>query len=214
MKCVDAADLAKFLNLPATWEARLLLIEVNALGKPERTLASAVALGREEKVLGVLAGGIRTAGWCLNFLVAENHGFEGHHEKLRALAGVDSSAWGILEHFSLLTNIKTAAQIDQIDVHNSATMESMFRRVQTIEYGWAERIRERESNTQGSSARLSLEEQTVFTGMSRAASNLMICPALLDYVKNEIERDAKFQKPLRTAREEREAQAKIRGKKE
>ena len=33
----------------------------------------------------------------------------------------------------------------------------------------------------------------------------MVCPALLDYVRAEVEKDAKLQKALRLAREEREA---------
>ena len=42
----------------------------------------------------------------------------------------------------------------------------------------------------------------------------MICPLLLDYVKNEIKRDAELQKALSTPREEREAQAEKRGTQE
>ena len=94
-----------------------------------------------------------------------------------------------------MQNVKTAVQIDQLDVCNSITVEAMLRRAQTIEYGWSERVREKEARTAGSS-RLSLEEQSVFSGISRVASNLMICPALLDYVKGEVERNAKLQKAL------------------
>ena len=77
-------------------------------------------------------------------------------------------------------------------------------------YGFASGCPRRMSTTQGSSVQLSLEEQTVFTDMSRSASNLIICTAPLDYARDEIESDAKLQKVLRTAREEREAGAKTR----
>ena len=84
------------------------------------------------------------------------------------------------------------------------TVEAMLRRAQTIEFGWGERIREKEAKLAGN-YRLSLAEWTVCSGVSRAASNLMVCPALLDDVRVEVDKDAKLQKALRLAREEREA---------
>ena len=98
-----------------------------------------------------------------------------------------------------------------IDGVNCAFMESLLRRAQTIEFGWAERIKEREAKGSGS-GRLSLDEQTMFGGLVRQASTLMICPALIDFVRAEVEKDAKLQKALRMAREEREAEAKKNGK--
>ena len=57
-----------------------------------------------------------------------------------------------------------------------------------------------------------LEEQTVFAGVSRAFSSVMVCPLLLDHVRGEVERDAKLAKALRSAREERDERRK--GKKD
>ena len=50
-----------------------------------------------------------------------------------------------------------------------------------------------------------MEEQHAFAGTTRASATLMICPELLDYVRTEVEREAKLAKNLRVAREEREA---------
>ena len=61
---------------------------------------------------------------------------------------------------------------------------------------------------------MSPEEQTVFGGVSRAASNLMVCPALLEYVRAEVENDAILQKALCLARKKREAREKKGKKKE
>ena len=63
-------------------------------------------------------------------------------------------------------------------------------------------------------SRLSLEEQTVFTLVSRVACDLMMRPAFLDYVRAEVERERKLQKALRLARAEREASDKKGKKKE
>ena len=65
-----------------------------------------------------------------------------------------------------------------------------------------ERAREQEAKAVG--GRLSLEEQSTFGGITRAAATLMICPDLLSHVKTEVERDAALAKNLRKAREERE----------
>ena len=51
---------------------------------------------------------------------------------------------------------------------------------------------------------MSLEEQSVLLGSTRSHSSVMVCPELLSYVREEVERDAKLAKALRTAREERE----------
>ena len=136
--------------------------------------------------------------------MTENLGFEAHHEKLRTLAGVDGSAWGIAEHYQVMMTLKMSIQIDQLDGNNSATVENLFRRVQTIEFGWAERIRERENRAASSGSRLLLEEQAVFGGLTRTASNLMVCPLLVGHVREEVEKEAKLQKALRQSREERE----------
>ena len=52
----------------------------------------------------------------------------------------------------------------------------------------------------------------MFGGLVRQASTLMICPALIDFVRAEVEKEAKLQKALRIAREERETEAKRNSK--
>jgi predicted fused transcriptional regulator/phosphomethylpyrimidine kinase len=214
LKCVSGDGIDELLGAPANWDARLLPQVFNQMGKPERTLVSVASLSREEKVAWSLQGDVRSAPWCLMFLQSEGLGFEGHHERLRQLAGVGGDAWGIGEHFQIMMVAKLAFQIDQIDAVNCAFMESLLRRAQTIEFGWAERIKEKESKGMGAS-RLSLEEQTMFGGLVRQASTLMICPALIDFVRAEVEKEAKLQKALRIAREERENESgrKLKGKK-
>jgi hypothetical protein len=187
LKCVSGDAIDSFLGLPANWDARLLPQSFNQLGKPERNLISVAALSREEKVTWSLQGDIRSAPWCLAFLQSEDLGFEGHHERLRQLAGVGSDAWAIAEHFQIMMVAKLAFQVDQLDAVNCAFMESLLRRAQTIEFGWAERIKEKEAKGMGSS-RLSLEEQSMFSGLVRQASTLMICPTLIDFVRVEVEK--------------------------
>lgn len=108
--------------------------------------------------------------------------------------------------------LKHALQVDQINGYNSMFVEITCRRLQTIEYAYAERARDLSSRSVG--GELSVEEQQTFGGATRQASTkLMICPSLLDYVKAEVERDANLAKNLRKAREERELTRKQQNKK-
>ena len=105
---------------------------------------------------------------------------------------------------------KHALQTDQLNGYNAMFCEVIFRRLQTIEFAYAERAREAEAKSIG--GRFSLEEQQTFGGLTRQASTLMVCPELMDYVKSEVERDASLAKNLRKAREERELSRKQNAK--
>ena len=201
VECVDGSDYFKFLQKPSRGDPRILEVELNALGQPERGLKDVASLCKEVKVRWALAGP-RTAKWCVNYLAVEGLGFEGHHERLRQVTRADASSWGIQEHFQVSMSLRQALLVDQLDAFNLLSIEIQFRRLQTIEYSYSEKAREQESKAVG--GRLSLEEQTSFGGVTRQFSTLMICPDLLDHVKLETEKEASLAKNLRKAREERE----------
>ena len=101
MECVDGSELRAYLQKPAKNDSRILPIELNSLGQPERTLKDVAALCKEVPMKWVLSGR-RTARWCVNYLAIENLGFEGHHERLRQVTKADASSWGIRGAFSAL----------------------------------------------------------------------------------------------------------------
>jgi hypothetical protein len=171
-------------------------------GRQERSLASVASTCREEAVNWTLSGP-RTAKWCVEFLSIEGIGLEGHHERMRTVCKLEPSTWGVQEHFQLTQIMRQALQSDQIDPCNCLFVEITLRRMQTIEYSHGERAKEAESR--GVGGRLSLEEQHAFGGIVRQVGCLMICPALLDHVKTEVEKEASLQKNLRKVREERGA---------
>ena len=148
--------------------------------------------------------GPRSAAWCLDFLRREGEGVERHHERFRQLTKTDAGNWGIGEHWQLCQFLKFAGEIDQLDLTNCVSVEAAFRRIQTIEYSYMDKVRESEAKT-ASGSRLTAEEQSVFGGTTRTHTALMISPKVLDYVRAEAERDASLAKNLRKAREEREA---------
>jgi len=147
--------------------------------------------------------GPRSTLWCLEFVNQEGLGLDGHHERFRSTCKLESSSWGVSEHHCVTQALKLGLLNDQIDGSNLMMVESLFRRLQTIEFAHSERAREQEAKGYG--GKLSLEEQMAFAGSSRAGGSLMICPLLLDYVRGEVEREASLAKNLRKAREEREA---------
>lgn len=107
--------------------------------------------------------------------------------------------------------MRQALLVDQLDAYNLMTIEVQFRRLQTIEFSYAEKAKDMESKAVG--GRLSLEEQTAFGGVTRHYSTLMVCPDLLTHVKEETQKEASLAKNLRKAREEREAARKNKGAK-
>lgn len=210
VECIDGGDRVKFLQRPAMCDARVVPQEVDALGKPDCSLKEASKKFQETDV-GWSLTGPRTSRWCISYLVVEGVGFEGHHERFRSLCKIEASSWGVQEHFQLSMIAKHALQVDQLNGYNNLFLEVIFRRLQTIEYAYADRAREQESKAVG--GRMSLEEQQTFGGVTRQAGTLMVCPELLDYVKLEVERDASLAKNLRKAREERELARRQGGKK-
>ncbi len=208
VQCVDGGDLAGFLARNGRGDLRVLDYEMNALGQPERSLKEVARCCKEVSVKWTLPGP-RTSQWCINYLAVENLGFEGHHERLRQSCKVDTTAWGIQEHFQVSMALRQALLVDQLDGSNLLSIEVQFRRLQTIEFSYAEKAKDSESR--GLGGRLSLEEQVSFGGVTRQFATLMICPALLDHVKAETEKEAVLAKSLRKAREERDAARKAGG---
>ena len=210
VECIDGGDLHEFKQRPARCDPRVLPQILNGLDMPEVSLKEAAASSCEVDVKWSLPGP-RTAKWCLNYLAVEGLGFEGHHERVRQICRVDTSAWGIQEHFQVSMALRQLVLVDQLDCCNLLSAELQFRRLQTVEFSYAEKAREGESRSVG--GKLSLEEQTSFGGVTRQFSTLMICPSLLEHVKSETEREASLAKNLRKAREEREASRKAAAKK-
>ena len=97
--CVDGAEVDRFLGLPATWDKRTLPLLLNSLGFAERSLAEVDC--REAAVAWSLPGGVRSAKWCMNYLLQEGLGFEAHHERIRSLLKLEANSWGVADHLQM-----------------------------------------------------------------------------------------------------------------
>ena len=111
-----------------------------------------------------------------------------------------------MEEYSTLINVaKQLLFVDQLDPTNSAGLEFLFRRLQTLEYSYSDKLREK---TAGSSkGRLTLDEQAAFGAAARAESRLMISPALMEAAHKEVDKEAALAKALLKSKEARAALA-------
>ena len=100
VQCVDGQDYFSLFAAASQVRSKVLPVELNPIGQPERTLKEVASMGFETKVRWELAG-LRTSKWRVNYLAIENLGFEGHRERLRQVTRADASSWGIQEHFQV-----------------------------------------------------------------------------------------------------------------
>ncbi|CAK0894817.1 unnamed protein product, partial [Prorocentrum cordatum] len=191
----------------AAQDARTLAIKFNPQGRM-RDWRDVVDSCQQEEFEDFPVSGPRSMSWCLHFL-RRRHTPLDHHLMFRSTCSLKPEQWGVAEHETLLRIIELAGQYDQLDVTNLACMEAAARRVQTIEWAYHDKIRETDA---GSTSRLSIEEATAFSGLSRAGDLMMVAPALLEHVKLQVEKDAAIMKNIRKAKEERELRRKDNNK--
>ncbi|CAK0895979.1 unnamed protein product, partial [Prorocentrum cordatum] len=133
----------------------------------------------------------------------------GQHLAFRSTCSLKPEQRGVAEHETLPRIIELAGQYDQLVISNLACAGAAAMRVQTIEWAYRDKIRETDAR---SSSRLSIEEATAFSGLSRAGDLLMAPPSLLEHAKSQVEQDAAPMKNMRKAKEERELRRKQKDK--
>ena len=174
-------------------------------GARERLLSSVLQGSHEEPVTEMPVP--RTVTWCLRHLVSEGRGLEAHLEHVKTLCGLQANQWGMEEYGNLAVVAKALMCHDQIDPVNLLGMELLFRRLQTIEYSYSDRLREKMASSSGS--KLTMDEQAAFGAVARTESRLMVCPLLLEQARTEVEKEAGLAKALLKARD---ARASLAGK--
>lgn len=184
-------------------DARTLTIRTTATGR-HREFSSLAEDCAEEVFDDFPLTGPRTSSWCLQFLRRRRCPVD-HHMMFRTVTRLGADAWGMGEHEHLCQLVELAGCYDQLDLTNLAFAEAAFRRIQTIEWVHHDRVKDMEA-TAGD--RITVEEMTAFSGVSRSSDVLMVAPALLSHVKTVVETDATIMKSVRKAREERELRRK------
>ena len=100
--------------------------------------------------------------------------------------------------------------VDPLDLSNLVVMEKVARRLQTIEYQHAAKIRKGErgplAGSASSSSRpavITCDEMDLFEGRQRVNATACCAPALIEHASKELEKEAQIQKQARKARWER-----------
>ena len=181
-------------------DARVLEVKLGPRGR-HRDFVDGVDACDEEDFDDFPLSGPRTTSWCLTFLRRRRTPSD-HHAMFKTLSKLTAESWGMAEHENLMRLLELGLQYDQLDLTNMAWAEAALRRAQLIEWAHHERVREAEAS--GSGDRVSPEELSAFTGVSRAGESLMVAPRLLNHVKSAVETDGNIMKAVRKAREERE----------
>ena len=126
--CINEGMVSSFNDRLALCDGRICARKKNILGAPERTLAEAAAACTEYD-RGWTITGPRTAKWCLSYLAIEGLGLEAHHERFRTLCKLESSTWGVMEHFQVSMFLRQLIQVDCLNCLSSLGVELMFRRL-------------------------------------------------------------------------------------
>ncbi len=113
--------------------------------------------------------------------------------------------YGAAEHEVIMETIKQGVTYDQYDITNSAPFEVLLRRAQASELADSERVREVGGNKGSGKGDgiLTFEEHEAFTSTMKTGVS-MICPTLLDQVKEDVGTQGDLMKSLIKAREFRE----------
>jgi len=204
-----------WLKLQAPVDSRILAVRQRG-GRRDREWVDASDGSVETSYSDWPVKGPRTVSWCMEFLQTQSGGASGHHLTWRRLAGVSPEDYGVNEHSLILEAMAIAAKYDQINLKNSAAFELLARRMQTIEFAYSEAVREahhggrtggggdKNKKSGGGGGFLSVEEADAFSGLTKH-HGVMICPKLLEFVRDDVKNNAELMKVMVKAREFREA---------
>ena len=141
--------------------------------------------------------GPRTTEWVCRFIRDQDIAPRSRHVKWRAEVRLDPSDQSVLEHEFCSRVLQLAVQYDQLNVSELACMELICRKLQMAEYRHRERVLGLANGDE------LLEDQHLYMGTGETRGMLMIAPALLSHVTEELHKEAAVLKERRKLREER-----------
>ena len=140
--------------------------------------------------------GPRTAAWVMRFL-CENGGTPlARHTRFRADARLSATDPGVALHETMRKMLQVATTYDQQDCTNLGVVELICREIQMLEEKHTEKLTSRGAGL--------TEESHLFTGTTIVQGNVCMCPALKEFIANQLKDEAAILKERRKAREERQ----------
>lgn len=187
----------------AMGDGRILSLEFAGGTRVKRTWRDAVAKLSLVSDPGWPIPGPRTAEWCCRFLNRRSGGPTDWHHQFKTLYRLNKGDWGVEAHELAMRMLDRAGTFDGLDVCNLACLEDLLRQAQLVEFAYLQESDGGKGKSGGKGKFSIIDENAVFAGTHRETGNAMVAPDLLQYVGQEIERDANILKQIRKAREEK-----------
>ncbi|CAK0801276.1 unnamed protein product [Prorocentrum cordatum] len=185
----------------ASSDARVLPVRYAPSGERLRSWANVTESANESAIDHWPVKGPRTAQWVARFMARRSTGPEDHHLWWRSTARLNASEWGVAEHGQLCSYLEAAGSVDQLDLSNLVVMEKIARRLQTMEYQCAEKVREGErggsagaSSSVAGSAVITNDEMDLFEGRQHVNPTVCCAPAPIEHASKELEKESQIQK--------------------
>ena len=184
-------------SIGASADARVLAVEYDQQGQRFRCFRDAVTISEEVKwVDWPVPGKIMTVLWCLRFMLNRAGTPTLWHQTFVALGKLNPNDHQVVFHDAMCRIIETAMCYDQINSPCLASMELVCRQIQCIEERYKDKF------CGGDTAGTGSLEHHLMAGI-QSRSQLCICPALNDWLADEIRKQTSVDKERRKAREER-----------
>ena len=178
-------------------DARVLTVTYDQTGDRFRSFRDAVTLADEVKWPDwPVPGKVLTVLWCLRFMLNRAGTPTLWHQTWLTLGKLNGNDHQVVFHDALCRILETAMCYDQLNGPALASMELVCRQIQCVEERYKDKFQGGDVAGTGS-----LEHHLMAGIQSR--SQLCICPALNDWLAEEIRKQTAVDKERRKAREER-----------
>jgi hypothetical protein len=179
-------------------DPRVLLLKNDGSGQRHRDFRETVPLLQEGETQQWPVRGPRTAKWVLRHMADHAGTPIAWHTKWLHETRLEADPPSVVAHETACRLLHVMTCFDELDASNCAVGEIIARQVQLVE----EKHRDAGSKkTQGDSAS---SDSHLYLGTTSTRGGLCICPALQDWISDELRREASVMKERRKAREERE----------
>ena len=210
---IQAMDATEYAALEAVRDPRILDGSAYVLARPRRGWSDVCRELVETAYPSWTVPGPRTVKWCAEWLDRRSATPVAHHRQFVSVFGLKPDSWGVEIHGTALRVLEETAVYDGANICDMAGIESLMRKAQLSEYvywmdsmGAAEKAGKDKKPSASTVTFVGLmDEAAIFSGLNKDTGSAMVCPALLDHVAREVEKDAAILKQVRKAKEERAA---------
>ena len=194
----------------AVRDLRCQVIHVNAAGQRWRDFADGVALSSSTLWTDFPVRGPRSALWVGEHMRRHTNSPMAWHTKFLAEWGLSQDDPLSVEHALLCKILELAVCYDQVNLGELAHLELAARRLQLVEEKVMERALAASANKgkdkdKGKTSFDDRIESDLFLGAGESRGNICVCPALRQWIAEEMKAEAAVAKERRKAREERAA---------